>query len=202
MVTAPRRYYDEKEDKWYFSVVDIIALTTSSTNPQNYWKVLKNRLKRDGNEVVTKFNRLKMKARDGKFYLTDAADQETITEVIKLIPGARVNELASCFAPFIEHPTSKPPTPVLSLLPASHVTPSPDSEPEAELLIDAYESGNYFFIEAFVAGVSLPDLNIEVSSTKIKISGKRNPPLPARPAGGLGEEGRPGGDYFTQDLQG
>lgn len=68
-----RRYFDEQTGKWYFSVVDIIALTTSSTNPRNYWKVLKNRLKKGDNELVTKINRLKMQARDGKFYLTDAA---------------------------------------------------------------------------------------------------------------------------------
>src|SRR3989338_1564858 len=150
-----RRYQDPTTGKWFFSVVDIIALTTSSKNPQNYWKVLKNRLKKEGNQLVTLCNRLKMKARDGKSYLTDAADQETLTEIIKLIPGARVNELESCFAPFIQAPLlveegagggdSKklPPRP-------SDTPPSQGGEDTAaELLLDAYQTEDAIFIEAF-----------------------------------------------------
>ena len=164
-----RRYHDEISGKWYFSVVDIIALTTLSKNPQNYWKVLKNRLKKEGDQLVTLCNQLKMKARDGKSYLTDAADQETLTELIKLIPGARVNDLASCFEPFVPSPPAK----------------GESEGVEAELLLDAYQTDDAIFIEAFVAGVSLADLNIEVSSRKIIIEGKR---------------AKPPGDYFTQEL--
>jgi hypothetical protein len=69
-----RRYWDEKNEKWYFSVVDIVAALTNQANFQlarNYWKVLKNRLKNEGSEVVTKCNRLKMEAEDGKLRETD-----------------------------------------------------------------------------------------------------------------------------------
>lgn len=71
-----RRHWNEKQEKWYFSVVDIIGILTQSVDPRNYWKVLKNRLNKEGSEVVTKCNQLKMQASDGKFYLTNAADVE------------------------------------------------------------------------------------------------------------------------------
>ncbi len=61
-----RRHWDDKKELWYFSVVDIVGVLSESVDPRNYWKVLKNRLKGEGSEVVTKCNQLKMKAADGK----------------------------------------------------------------------------------------------------------------------------------------
>lgn len=74
-----RRIYDEKAETWYFSVVDIIQVLTQQPDYQaarNYWKVLKNRLAKEGSEVVTSCNRLKMPAADGKARLTDVASPE------------------------------------------------------------------------------------------------------------------------------
>jgi len=74
-----RRLYDETSETWYFSVVDIIQALTQQRDFQaarNYWKVLKNRLNKEGSESVTKCNRLKMEAADGKKYLTDTANAE------------------------------------------------------------------------------------------------------------------------------
>lgn len=85
-----RRHFDENTGKWYFSITDVIALTTDSTDPRNYWKVLKNRLKNTNYELVTKCNQLKMPSKDGKSYLTDVADAETIIEIIKCIPRAKI----------------------------------------------------------------------------------------------------------------
>jgi len=82
-----RRQWNEKQERWYFSVVDVVAALTQSINPRNYWKVLKNRLKQEGSEVVTKCNQLKMQASDGKFYLTDAADTEVMLRLIQSIPS-------------------------------------------------------------------------------------------------------------------
>lgn len=82
-----RRHWDEKQEKWYFSVVDVIAVLTNSADPRNYWKVLKNRLKKEGSQVVTKCNQLKMQSSDGKFYLTDAADTETMLRILQTIPS-------------------------------------------------------------------------------------------------------------------
>ena len=76
-----RRLYDEATETWYFSVVDIIQVLTQQPDFQtarNYWKVLKNRLNKEGSESVTKCNRLKLEAANGKKYLTDVANAETI----------------------------------------------------------------------------------------------------------------------------
>ncbi len=74
------------EEQWFFSVVDVINALSVSADARNYWKVLKNRLKKEGSEVVTKCNQLKMKAQDGKMYSTDAADTQGILRIIQSIP--------------------------------------------------------------------------------------------------------------------
>ena len=84
-----RRAWVEKEKKWYFSVVDVVGVLTQSADPRNYWKVLKNRLNKEGSEVVTKCNQLKMIASDGKKYLTDAADVETVFRLVQSIPSPK-----------------------------------------------------------------------------------------------------------------
>ncbi|MDT3695308.1 MAG: hypothetical protein ROY99_02880 [Ignavibacterium sp.] len=66
-----RSEWNEKEQKWFFAIVDVIAIFTNSPNPQVYWRVLKKRLKEEGNETVTNCNALKIKAADGKMRLTD-----------------------------------------------------------------------------------------------------------------------------------
>jgi len=91
-----RRIWDSKKEKWYFSVVDIVAVLTNQTNFQlarNYWKVLKNRLKKEGSEVVTKCNRLKMEAEDEKLRKTDAADVETIFRLVQSVPSPKAEPI-------------------------------------------------------------------------------------------------------------
>ncbi|MBI2431123.1 MAG: Bro-N domain-containing protein [Candidatus Levybacteria bacterium] len=83
-----RRHWDEKKEKWYFSVVDVVAALSESENPQVYWRVMKKRLIDEGaNETVTKCNGLKMLAADGKMRLTDVADTETMFRIIQSIPS-------------------------------------------------------------------------------------------------------------------
>lgn len=85
-----RRFFDEKTEVWYFSVVDVIAALTGSANPAVYWRVLKKRLKDEGaNETVTKCNALKMPSADGKSRLTDMADTETLLRLIQSIPSPK-----------------------------------------------------------------------------------------------------------------
>ncbi|HCR35460.1 antirepressor [Candidatus Woesebacteria bacterium GWC2_33_12] len=91
-----RRVWDEEKEKWYFSVVDIIAVLIDQPNFQlarNYWKVLKNRLQKEGSEVVTNCNRLKMKAADGKMRPTDTADTETLFRLIQSIPSKKAEPI-------------------------------------------------------------------------------------------------------------
>ena len=87
---AIRRYFDEKSRTWYFSVVDVVAALTDSSNPAVYWRVLKKRLKDEGaDETVTKCNGLKMPSADGKMRLTDMADTETLLRLIQSIPSPK-----------------------------------------------------------------------------------------------------------------
>ena len=86
-----RTLWDDKVEKWYFSVVDIISVLTDSDYQQarNYWKVLKNRLKSEGNETVTNCNQLKMLAPDGKMRETDVGDAEQILRLVQSIPSKK-----------------------------------------------------------------------------------------------------------------
>ena len=84
-----RTIWDDVQEKWYFSIVDVIAILTDSATPRNYWKVLKNRLKKEGNESVTNCNQLKLLSSDGKRYLTDVADQEQLFRIIQSIPSPK-----------------------------------------------------------------------------------------------------------------
>lgn len=84
-----RSIWDEKEEKWYFSIVDAVGVLSESLNPNNYWKVLKNRLKKEGSQLVTNCNQLKLQSSDGKFYKTDVADTEQLFRLIQSIPSRK-----------------------------------------------------------------------------------------------------------------
>ena len=87
-----RSHWDSEQEKWYFSIVDVIAVLTDQTDYQaarNYWKVLKNRLKKEGKETVTNCNQLKMPAIDGKMRLTDVADTEQLLRLIQSVPSSK-----------------------------------------------------------------------------------------------------------------
>ena len=91
-----RRIYDEASETWFFSVVDIVAALIQQPDYQaarNYWKVLKNRLNKEGSESVTKCNRLKLPAADGKMYLTDVAAPETLLRIIQSVPSPRAEPI-------------------------------------------------------------------------------------------------------------
>jgi len=84
-----RTLWDVEQEKWYFSIVDVIAVLTESLNPQVYWRVLKKRLNDEGNESVTNCNALKMPAHDGKMRFTDVADTEQLFRLIQSIPSPK-----------------------------------------------------------------------------------------------------------------
>lgn len=84
-----RTVWDDKEEKWYFSIVDVVGVLTDSKDPTAYWRKLKQRLKAEGNETVTNCHGLKLKAADGKMRMTDVADQEQLFRLIQSIPSPK-----------------------------------------------------------------------------------------------------------------
>jgi prophage antirepressor-like protein len=84
-----RRLWDDNEEKWYFSIIDIVSALTESINPSAYWRKLKQRLNEEGSEVVTSCHGLKMVAPDGKMRLTDCADTETMFRLIQSVPSPK-----------------------------------------------------------------------------------------------------------------
>jgi len=87
-----RTHWDDEQEKWYFSIIDVIGILTDQSDYQlarNYWKVLKSRLIKEGNETVTNCNRLKLVAEDGKLRLTDVADTEQLFRIIQSIPSPK-----------------------------------------------------------------------------------------------------------------
>lgn len=91
-----RRFYNEKKETWYFSVIDIVAALTEQLDYQkarNYWNKLAQRLREEGSESVTKCQRLKLEASDGKRYLTDVADVETILRLIQSVPSKKAEPI-------------------------------------------------------------------------------------------------------------
>jgi len=84
-----RSLWDEKSEKWFFSIVDTVAVLTDSPSPRKYWSVLKTRLKREGSELTTNCSQLKMPSADGKMRLTDVADIEQLFRLIQSIPSPK-----------------------------------------------------------------------------------------------------------------
>ena len=84
-----RTAWDTDREKWWFSIVDVVSVLTDSPNPRNYWKVLKHRLIKEGNETVTNCNQLKLQAPDGKMRFTDVADTEQLFRIIQSIPSPK-----------------------------------------------------------------------------------------------------------------
>lgn len=91
-----RRHYDEEKEKWYFSVVDIMQVLTDQPDYQkarNYWRKLNERLRKEGNQSVTNCHQLKLKAADGKYYLTSVADAETLLRLIQSVPSPKAEPI-------------------------------------------------------------------------------------------------------------
>jgi hypothetical protein len=84
-----RTHWDDEQEKWYFSVVDVVGVLTESPNPRKYWSVLKTRLKAEGSELATNCSQLKMLSADGKMYKTDVADTEQLFRLIQSIPSPK-----------------------------------------------------------------------------------------------------------------
>jgi DNA-damage-inducible protein D len=84
-----RSQWNEENEKWYFSIVDVVEILTGSPNARKYWSVLKTRLKAEGSQLATNCSQLKMQSADGKFYKTDVADTEQLLRLIQSIPSPK-----------------------------------------------------------------------------------------------------------------
>lgn len=93
-----RTVWDKEKEKYFVSVVDIVGVVSESNNPRNYWKVLKHRLKQEGNESVTNCNQLKLKSSDGKYYNTDVVDIKGMFRIIESIPSKNAEPIRGWLA--------------------------------------------------------------------------------------------------------
>ena len=84
-----RTHWSEEQDKWYFSIVDVIEVLTENDRPRKYWSDLKSKLKKEGSELSEKIGQLKLSAEDGKLRLTDVADTEQLFRLIQSIPSPK-----------------------------------------------------------------------------------------------------------------
>ena len=110
-----RTVWDDETEEWFFSVVDVVAILTDSPNPSNYWKVLKHRLRKEGNESVTNCNQLKLPSTDGKYYKTDVATTEQLFRLIQSIPSPKAEPFKLWMAQVVKERLDQMQDPELSI---------------------------------------------------------------------------------------
>ncbi|MFI3290207.1 MAG: BRO family protein [Rikenellaceae bacterium] len=110
-----RTLWDDEKELWYFSIVDVVAILTDSSNPQTYWRVMKKRLIAEGNQTVTNCNALKMVAADGRKRLTDVADTEQLFRLIQSIPSPKAEPFKQWMASVVSERLDQMQDPELSI---------------------------------------------------------------------------------------
>ncbi len=183
-----RSVFDEVSKKIFYSIVDSVGIASGSDNPRNYWKVLKNRLKKSQNKLVTECNQLKIKSRDDKFYLTDCAEADIIIKIVEIISPDDIPSFWRYFDNNLEIMSKNTSIPLSFLT----TTKNPTSEnklsypqlnleeseiPEFNLLVDAYTENNFIVVKAFTAGVDVKNISVHATQNSITISGSRTSPL-------------------------
>lgn len=180
-----RRQWDVQRGRWYFSVTDVIAVLTESVDARNYWKALKNRLKNSQNQLVMDCNQVKMRANDGKLYLTDAADADTMLKIIQIIAPHNVPAFRSWFehvemVNLVNTKNSKTHSTTFTDIKPSHEEDKTKNEIEIstgiEIPVDVYEKNNQIVVKTFIAGFNPSSLLISASMDTISIKGVRNSP--------------------------
>ena len=163
-----RKHFDHETGVLYLSIVDVIERLSLSTDPRNYWKTLKNRLKNTQKELVTKCNQLKMRASDGKMYLTDTADADTILILIQQLAPEKVGEFRRIFRETYSKElknTTLDNSPILGL--------STEEKEDYELSIDLYQNKDFLNIQVMLAGVEIEDISIVATTENVLIKGAR-----------------------------
>lgn len=173
-----RRQWDENSSTWYFSVVDTIALVTNSSDPRNYWKVLKNRLKNSYPELVTDCNQLKMRSNDGKFYLTDVMDSDKILKLVSNISPSDTSIFQQWLQNFklknafdtIDTPQKDEPN--ASQYYTNHLAQNKDKEElsytplpvDSMIPVDIFKKNEQIIINADIAGTIIDDVFISITT--------------------------------------
>lgn len=167
-----RKIWNVELSEFQFSVIDAIKNLNLSTDPRNYWKVLKNRLKKEHPELVTNCNQLKMASIDGKNYLTDVATAPTILKIIQLISPTKV----VTFGQFFDHlEQQNRRDKIISEDEGEKI--STDCFEEGEIQVDMSQNGeNYILVKAMIAGVNPSDIFISVNYKTLIIKSKRIKP--------------------------
>jgi HSP20 family molecular chaperone IbpA len=156
-----RHHFDEKSGELFFSIIDTIDNLDLSKDPRNYWKVLKSRLKNTHNQLVTECNQLKLRANDGKYYLTDVTKVGNLLQIIQLIAPEKVSEFEEIFNK-IARKSEK------------NINVYNDGENEekkistvffedGEIQVDMYQKENCIFVNTMIAGVEPQDIFISVT---------------------------------------
>jgi len=153
-----RHHFEEKSGEFYFSIVDVIDNLDLSTDPRNYWKVLKNRLKKAHPELVTECNQLKMISNDGKYYLTDVANTNTMLQIIELVAPEKVATFGEILDKIEKESVSQN-----GDIRNEEEKLSPVLFEEGEIQVDMYQKEGCVFVRAMLAGVAPEDIFISVS---------------------------------------
>lgn len=166
-----RYHFDEKSGDFYFSIVDVIETLCLSKDSRNYWKVLKNRLKNGQNKLVTECNQLKMKASDGKSYLTDVAKSGTILQIIEIISPGKVAPVLEFFNQ-IEKENTKNNINYFGV-DITEKNLSTTRDEVGEIKVDMYQKDVSIFITSTMSGVNPENIFISLNSRELTLKFNR-----------------------------
>jgi len=163
-----RYQMDKNSGEFFYSITDIIDNLGLSTDPRNYWKVLKNRLKKGHNQLVTNCNQLKMQSSDGKSYLTDVANSNTVLQIIELISPNKVTK----FSNFFHHLETKNEDSQSQNFEENDEI-STDFSDDGEIQIDMFPKEDCIIVRAMIAGIDPQNIFISTSSHTLTIKSNR-----------------------------
>lgn len=164
-----RHQVDENKEVIYFPLIDIIENLGLSKDSRNYWKVLKNRLKKAHPELVTACNQLRMLARDGKYYQTDTSTSSNILKIIQIISPDKFDEFRDYFSYLNKKYSDKKEELYLNNNEISTV----NLDNEGQISIDMFLENNLLIVKAMIAGTNPENIFISVSCNKLTLKGSR-----------------------------